>query len=343
MVAIPVHPPVFGTATGWCCFASQTHRQKHPNDVRLVLGEISTTQKITVERRLRQSACLEKQGKYMGIWLLTALASMARAACEDPGVLVVDLEKAVLEARMEDAADLLKRMEVAFSCGPVAPPGVLGRMWLAEGVMLSLQGDDEMDSFAAAARVAPNSWREEYGVRFAERYQEAGRREESYGNIGLEPPLVTYVGAVDGQVVDFPVRALGGLHLLQVGPAAGPMAFSKVFLLSENENLQLRTGLTEGSVAAEEPFAHGADEPLGHTETVEPTKKPVPVFLVAGGTAGVLAAASAVVALQQTNAMRKAEDMDELDAAHLRQQVFGISAYTLTGLAATGVVLHFVF
>jgi hypothetical protein len=277
----------------------------------------------------------------MEIWLLIAWASAAWA-CEDAGALVAELETAVVEARLEHGEALLSRIEASYGCSDLASEEVLGRMWLAEGVLLSMGGDEAgaQQSFAAAARVAPAGWRNEYGTRFQSQYEAArGLPSPGAANIHLTPFLGGNVGAIDGRRVDFPAEVSGGLHLIQAGPKPGPMAFSRIALLSEGEELTLQTGL---------PMPAPLSTPAAVTvqaQDITKTKerKRAPVFLIAGGTAGALSAVTAVLAVQQTSKMRNAENPDGLDKAYLQQQAFGISSYTLAGLAVTGTVLHFAF
>jgi hypothetical protein len=279
----------------------------------------------------------------MGIGIpLIALASMAWGNCEDAQVLMVEAEQAVLEARLDDANEILGRLVDSFACGPIASPELLGQMWITEGVALWFGGDrgGAMESFAAASREVPDLWREEYGELLRKQYQQAAVIENEPGEIKLSPPLDTYWGAVDGRIVHFPIVASGGLHLVQAGPPGGPAEFGRIAFLSPQESLDLQTGLVEkespGEVFDVEPVA----EPKG--QTLPEKKKAVPAFLLGAGAAGALAITSAVLAVSETKVMKTAETMETLDAAHTRQRVFGVSCLALTGVSATGVVLHFV-
>lgn len=278
----------------------------------------------------------------MGVWLMV-WAGTAFAQCEDPAVVVTEAEAAVIEVRLDEAESALDRVEAALGCSPIASSELLGRMWLAEGVMLSIAGDAAAeDSFAAAHRVAPGFWNEDYGPKLHERYQAAQLSHiPGQGEIHLEAPIKGHIIGIDGRMASLPMSLASGLHVVQVGRSAQEILFAKMVFVPDGVDVQITTGLVEEGI---EPVPETEEEEVVATTVVEPVpkKKGVPVFLIAGAGAAVVGGSMAIAAVTQNTAMKNAETLDELNAAHERQVGFGATAYTLLGLSAVGVVFHFV-
>ena len=124
-----------------------------------------------------------------------------------------------------------------------------------------------------------------------------------------------YRGALNGIPADFPITAPAGEYLVQVyhhhTVSYGDMAYL----------------------------------PAGETIQINPRELPPiqrPLYLIGSGVSAILAGSMAVIAVRQSETMATAEDLSTLDRARNVQRVAAYSSYTLCGLSATGLVLHFV-
>jgi hypothetical protein len=267
------------------------------------------------------------------------IAQLALADCGSPSTLIADVEQAVFEARLSEAERLIQEAERAFGCSGLADPELLGRMWLAEGVMFSLRGQatDAEESWLAASRAAPGFFVEDYGEQIQAKYRQAAALQRASGEIAVSPIPDGYETAIDGVFTVVPGQIPRGLHLIQVGPRDGDMAFAQVVLLTAGV-LDVRTGL--GHVAADIEVT--ADGPTLELPTeLDTPKRRAPILLIGAASAATLAVTSAAVTYGQTGVMRNAENFGDLDAAHARQQAFGVTTVVLSGVAATGFTLHF--
>ena len=175
------------------------------------------------------------------VLVLGLFSIVARAECPDRTVLLDELDRQVLEGRF-DQADVTKQAVVAaFGCGPVADPTLVARLWLAEAVMLSARSDaGASEMFAAAARLSPGTWTENYGPTLRKEWEEAGRIPSGEpGTIRLEPLFPGTVAALDGTVRSFPATVDTGPHLLQVGSGPSDMASALRFDLPSGIDLVL--------------------------------------------------------------------------------------------------------
>jgi hypothetical protein len=280
----------------------------------------------------------------MGIWILIALfLNVARADCGDPSQLITQAEKRVMETRFDDAKIALESAEKAFYCGAIADPELLARMWITEGAMLSFSGDaaSAEASFAAASRVAPDYWNQNFGPRLREQYQRAASHQTGSGLIRLNPPLVHYVGTLDGVVTSFPIEVSAGLHLVQVGEAGGSVKFAQVVVLTDKAALTISTGLIDP--LEKTPRSSTSDaEPIVDNQRKGRKTRRKPTMLIVAGTAGLLAGGAAGLAYAQRSGLNSASSVEELQAARQRQMAFAVTSYSLIGVAATGFTLHFV-
>jgi hypothetical protein len=271
----------------------------------------------------------------MGVWLLI---SAAWATCPDPAAGVATAERAVVEARFDDAEAALAQAEAGFVCGDPADPDVLARMWMAEGAWLVLQdrNDEAKESFAAAKRVSPDLWNADYGDRIRAVYDES-RDSGEMGQLSLRPAPDAYAAYLDGDEAVFPRSAEAGLHLIQVGPRTKAAQFGKVVALMPGDTLVVTTDLVEVAPA---PTPVAVTQPVPTDEPTTTTRSPA--LLIVSGAALALAAGSAGLALAQNGAMKNATTTEELDAAFARQKAFGATSYGLLGVGAVGGTLHFV-
>lgn len=191
--------------------------------------------------------------------------------------IVDQAEQKLVEADLVAADLTLRSLEKALGCGALAESELLARMWLVEGAWLTLQGDPQaaVDSWKAAARVAPGRWVEAYGPSLREAYEEAAAEPASTeaARIELDPPLFQWIGAVDGVVTQFPARVAPGLHLVQVGPSEDDIRFARVLVAIPSAPSVVVTGLVEPT----SPFdVGGSGPPGGKPPKVRKDPRPLP-------------------------------------------------------------------
>ena len=177
-------------------------------------------------------------------WLMIAVSW---ATCPEPEPLLQTLEDAVVEGRLKEAKTASDQLVEAFACGKAAEPQMVARMWLAEAVILTANGEREAatDALRSAARVDPEVWVASYGAKLRKQYASAASRPDGRaGSLEVVPLPRGYVVAVDGRVSKTPVSVLPGPHLVQVGPRPRRMAFAQVATVSSGLGLELDPGLT---------------------------------------------------------------------------------------------------
>lgn len=274
--------------------------------------------------------------------LLAAALGTADAGCDEAEAFVARAEQAVLEERLDDAAGALRDAEVAFSCGPLAEPDLLVRFWLAQGARETRLGDVRAAavSFRAAATLAPDHWPIDYGIKSFIQYKAASELWLGEGNIQLHPAPEGRIAALDGVVTSFPVTTLEGLHLVQVGQSVEAMEFASLVTVQSAEPTMVLTGL--------EPLVDGV-------AVAAPVPEPKPTLrmrgverhglrvgaLVVGGTAAVMAGGGALLARAQDDVMREQTTQALLDAEYARQQRYAAITWSLAGVSAVGITLHF--
>jgi hypothetical protein len=241
-------------------------------------------------------------------------------------------------------------------------------MWLAEGTRAYMQGDEKVArlAFAAAARVAPDLWVESYGPQVKKVYQTAASHDGAIGSVRIHPDPEGWSTTLDGVVVDFPVEAASGLHLIQVGHTTERSDYAEIFFLPPGDTYFILTGLEDTpivSLAAADPeptppepdpdpeaTAQASPQP-GDPKPLDaqplPDPEPAgdgfssPVFLVLGGAAAAVAGGAAIAALAQDPQMETAVNVDSLDRVFARQKSFAYVSYGAAGVAAASVGVHF--
>lgn len=180
--------------------------------------------------------------------------------------LVDDAQRSVVEADLRETARILSALEEALSCGTIAEPELLGRTWLVEGALLTLEGDAEAaaDAWRAAARVAPGVWVEDFGGTLREAYEAAIRQPARMSSIQVDPPLFQLSGFVDGRPVDFPHPVEAGLHVIQIGPDLDQIQFSRILLVFPDAPSVVITGIEE--LPRDRPPEASTDDPPTPTE-----------------------------------------------------------------------------
>lgn len=193
------------------------------------------------------------------LWVATAGAQ----DCAEVDFVVNEVEENVLNFYLEDAEDALRRAEVAFACDTVSSPELLARLWNAEAMMATFQSreDDALELFAAAGRVSPDTWNENYGEDAKATYTKANTPaqvdgvdvEPATGGLELRPALFEgWSFLVDGQVVDVGAPIVAGVHLVQITDADGTGVFAKFVSIMSSGIMTLNTDLERPTVTAPE-------------------------------------------------------------------------------------------
>lgn len=261
-----------------------------------------------------------------------AAVSVAHAECGVTETWLEELELAVLEARFEDARSALAELDARLECGEPVEPAQLARLWVSEGVLGHLTGDEatSADAFRAAARVSDDPWRAVFGPQLEVALRDAVA--EPVGGVGE----IAVAGATgfttwyDGHPAELPMGAPVGLHTVQVVDRR-EVVWGRVLFLSPEQRLVLEpTGLPEPTPA-----------PVPEPQPTRSGGRSV-ALLVAGSASLAAGVGAAGLALAETPRMQAADSREALDAAWTRQRVFGASAYALLGLGVVGVTLHVV-
>ena len=284
------------------------------------------------------------------ILLLAAMAPLAHAECDDVASLIESAEQAVIEARYDAAGATLRQAEAALACAAVPVPGLLARMWLAEGTRAYMTGDEKVArlAFAAAARVAPDVWVDSYGPQVKQIYGAAAQHDGGTGSVRIHPNPEGWSTTLDGATVTFPVDASSGLHVVQVGRSAEKTEYAEVFFLPRDDTYFILTGLEDTpivSVADATPTEPTEPQPLDAQPLPDPDTGggyDSPILLVVGGAAAAVAGGAAIAALSQNGTMEDTTiTLDGLESAYARQRAFGFTSYGAMGVAAASLGVHF--
>jgi hypothetical protein len=175
---------------------------------------------------------------------------------------------------------------------------------------------------------------------------------QGQGQVRISPVPAGYAAAIDGVVVSPPAPASEGLHLVQVGPAAGPMAFASVFHLPAGDTFFVLTGMETTPPAVAAPSAPVA--PIAASQAAAPAAPPGAARLPAAprhdrpgwlipssAAAAALAVTSALLAVRQDAAMEDATTLDDLDTAYDRQRGWAWTSYGSMGLTVVSIGLYF--
>ncbi len=215
-------------------------------------------------------------------------------------------------AGLSDAASSLACMN--------ASQAQVGRVWLVRGASAWFAGrkEEALPLLAAARALVPDGYDARLGAELKDAW--AAALPGPPGNL-----IVDRNAHIDGTaVVAFPVATAAGPHAIQIVDSQ----WARTVFVQPGEDLRVETGLP-----VEMDAPNGA------------RRKRSPALLIAAGGAALAAGACAGVAFVQNDAMTAASakgDLDGLNGAHTAQLATGVGAYGLAGLAAAGVVLHFV-
>jgi hypothetical protein len=275
--------------------------------------------------------------------IVVLLAGAARAACIDVPTELGGAERALVDARLEDAGRSLERIETAVGASPDSADGVcarldpqvLARFWIAEGAMASLGGspDAATRAFRAASRVDRTQWTTVFGPALRAEWESAAQLDDATGTVTLDPaPPVGLSAWLDGLDATFPAETTDGLHLVQLG-VDDLATWGAIVLVPAGETFVVRVpDLPTVPVApVEETVATQPDHPHARRNA----------FLTGGAACLVAGGAFAIAAEGKDDDIANAEDTDELEAAHQSQQQLSTVSYALLGLGAAGVVVAF--
>ena len=204
--------------------------------------------------------------------LLLMLLPQAFADCPDPAVLVTQAEEMIVSVKLDEAKARLSQAGAAFACSPPAKPELLGRLWLAQGVLSAIrqQPADADLALGSAALVAPGRWDARYGDVYRAQWSHAGAAltGQDRGWLTLTPAPDGWSVWIDGQPSGSPATLTAGLHLVQIGQD-GVAEYGRILYLPPKENLTLDTGLTPRAVSVVAP-------PPPPTTEDRPTPPPPP-------------------------------------------------------------------
>ena len=250
------------------------------------------------------------------IVLLTMATALAD--CPDPTDFALQARSYLLEGRMEEADEEMKKALEATACELITPEA-LAQLWLTDAAYHALSNDPiaARASFKAAHRSSPETWDPALGDDLRAMYEEVTQTEGQPGVIEMAELPRGYFGALDGVRTDFPVEASEGRHLVNI--------------------IDKRNNAYSGDMVYVPPGEHIEVEfdPL-------PAHKR-PTLLYTGAVSALAAGSLAFIASQQDSAITGASSIDNLEAAYSRQRVLAYSSYGFLGLAATSVTAHFMF
>jgi len=179
------------------------------------------------------------------VWII---ATTAHADCVPQPERLTELERAVLAGRNEEARASVDRLVEAFGCGPMAEPGILARLWLAQAVLFDRSGETlaANEALLAAGERSPSTWVDGYGLAMRVRQLRLMAsdilRDRPRGTVEVEPE--GYFTGIDGLRHDrFPAAIPAGLHLVQVGPSAREMRHAELVDVLPETDLVVVTGL----------------------------------------------------------------------------------------------------
>jgi len=141
----------------------------------------------------------------------------------------------VLAIDIDGARAHMSALEAAMGCGETVNADLLARFWLLEGVLQSLEDDPTAasDAFRAAQEVSADAWIQELGPGMRATYEEANAQEDASGTLILTP-AEAFV-AVDGHPRSTPVQVTAGLRLIQAGPRASEVTYSRIVHVTSGE------------------------------------------------------------------------------------------------------------
>jgi hypothetical protein len=263
-------------------------------------------------------------------WVSGAMAG----ACDDVGRALDDAAAALLDVRTTEAEVALREAEDALLiCDRPAQPAALGRLWLVEGVLRFVEGDDEAagQAMAASSRVTPDAtWADVYGPKVQARYDKARKAPAWPSTIRLEPELGGNVHWLDGAIATQESTVPSGLHLVQVADPDGSVRFGQIVFLAPAQTLALDTGVPTAPLPA-----RVTPDPVAPLER----RKAGPLPWVAVGS-GVVGAALMGLSAERYASMQRVESGTALQSSFRTSMGAGVGGLALLGVSGLSVGLH---
>ncbi|MEZ4318215.1 MAG: hypothetical protein R3F61_11965 [Myxococcota bacterium] len=274
---------------------------------------------------------------------LVAVAFADGPACPAVPPLLDAANGALVEVETDAAQQSMRKAEEALlACRAIFDPKTLGRLWLLEGVLRTVEGDETAatDAFAASGRVAPDAWQDVYGPTVRGRYEVALTRDPGASDLELVPELGANVAWLDGvRAEGSTVPTTGGLHAVQISDPTGVVLFSQILWLPPGDRMRLETGVpTASRVEVEVPGPVPRPEPVVAREP-----KRIDPLLVGGIGAAVVGGTLMAWSFERSAAMGSATEPDVLRSRYHQHAASRISGLGMLGLGVTAVGLSFTF
>lgn len=247
-------------------------------------------------------------------WLAVAMAQ--EPACPDVDDALAVVENAAALADVERARAAAETVVTAFSCGAVASPDRVARLWIGQAaIMMALGAEESADeALAAAARLSPGTFPDAYGDALRQRHAAASTRPPpTNGSLDAFPMPDRYVAAVDGERVELPHAVTAGPHLLQIGPRRGPMVFAQAVTVAPDTDFMVDTALPQ---------------------TVTPVRRRRPVLIGVGLGLGAAGLGLLTASIPTRQAARRAYDEEQFERGDAWVTVN--HATVISGVAALG-------
>jgi hypothetical protein len=181
------------------------------------------------------------------MWIV--LVARVAAACEPVDRPVADAAVALDGLDVDRAAVQLAAARDDLDCGAFVDPAALAGLWLAEGRLAALTGDDGIAilDFEAAHRLTPSLDVKGQGDPIEALYAQALASPADPVSIELASPLSSpWAVAIDGaEVRAWPAQVPRGLHVVQIGDGADRVLFARVVRVEPGAVAQIDHGLPE--------------------------------------------------------------------------------------------------
>lgn len=177
--------------------------------------------------------------------LLTVATAVA---CPSLDAILQRGHEALVDLRTDEVQDTLDEAERSLACGSPASPEVLGDLFLVEGVLGTVLGDEQraLAAFQALARTSRASFDDVYGDEVRAMYERAAGVPAGIGSIELAPGLGSNVAWLDGVQAPRLSNQIAGLHVVQVSDHLGAVKFGRIVYLAPDQILEVHTGVDPG-------------------------------------------------------------------------------------------------
>lgn len=225
--------------------------------------------------------------------LFWTLATATAAPDCDVDTSVSEAIEALLIGDASAARAALDRAGTALACDAPAQADTLGRWWVVDGVLRHQEGDLQgaADSFASAARLAPQLWLPGLSEELRAAY-DAAELPAGTGLIVISPDPGDRPVWIDGAPMTS-AEVPTGLHVIQVGEPGGAPVFASTLWVGDGLTHAVETGLPPaalppGSDTPEGPGGPEGPEGPGGPEAPERSGGPrLQIHLLTGGRAAI--------------------------------------------------------